>query len=253
MAAGITILPVEGLPEIKPGADLVTLIGDAAAGSVGGIQSGDVVVITHKIISKAEGQVVNLDEVEPSALAAYYATVGDEPHDPRQVEVVLRECVRIVKMDRGVIITETKHGFVCANSGVDASNVPGDNFVSLLPVDPDKSAEEIRAGLARRFDANIAVVVSDSFGRPWRMGITNVAIGVAGLEPFNDYRGQVDPTGYLMKVSLLAIADELASAGELAMGKVKQVPVAVVRGYEWTPGSGKGKDFVMDPTRDLFR
>ncbi len=215
------------------------------------LRSGDVVVVTHKVVSKAEGRLLDLRGVEPSALAKSFAVRHDK--DPRQVEVALRESRRIVRMDRGVIISETRHGFVCANAGVDASNVPGDDTVCLLPLDPDASAARLRDALVETMGFDLAVVVSDSFGRPWRGGITNVAIGVAGMDPLADYRGQNDPHGYSLSASVLAVADELAAAAELVMGKTNRIPVAVVRNYPYTPGPGSGKDLLMPPERDLFR
>jgi coenzyme F420-0:L-glutamate ligase/coenzyme F420-1:gamma-L-glutamate ligase len=194
---------------------------------------------------------VDLRTVEPSALAKDFATRHDK--DPRQIEVVLRESRRVVRMDRGIIISETHHGFVCANAGVDASNVPGSDTVCLLPLDPDASANHLRDALAARIGVDLAIIVSDSFGRPWRHGITNVAIGVAGMEPLADYRGERDPHGYPLTASVLAIADELASAAELVMGKTIGVPVAVVRNYPYKRGGGTGRDLLMEPERDLFR
>ncbi len=187
--SGLEVLPVRGIPEVKPGDDLAGLL----AGAVGeGLRAGDIVVVTHKVVSKAEGRLVDLRSVEPSALAEDFAARYDK--DPRQTEVVLRESRRIVRMDRGIIISETHHGLVCANAGVDASNVPGEDVVCLLPVDPDASAAQLREVLGSASD--VAVIVSDSFGRPWREGITNVAIGVAGMQPLADYRGDTDPHGF---------------------------------------------------------
>ncbi len=194
---------------------------------------------------------MDLRGVEPSALAKGYATRFGK--DPRQIEVVFRESRRIVRMDRGIVISETHHGFVCANAGVDASNVPGEDTVCLLPVDPDASASRLREALAGRLGVEVAVVVSDSFGRAWRHGITDVAIGVAGMDPIADYRGQTDPHGYPMEASVLAVADELAAAAELVMGKTDGIPLAVVRGYPYTPAPGTGKDLLMPPERDMFR
>ncbi len=245
---GLEILPVKGIPEVRPGDDLPALISAAADGL---FRSGDVVVVTHKIVSKAEGRLVDLDTVEPSAFAKGFAARYEK--DPRQIEVVLRESRRIVRMDRGIIISETHHGFVCANAGVDASNVPGDDTVCLLPLDPDASAARLRDTLVSRTGAEIAVVVSDSFGRAWRQGITNVAVGVAGMDPLADYRGETDPHGYPLTASVLAVADELASTAELVMGKTTGIPVAVVRGYPYQRGPGTGKDLLMEPERDLFR
>ena len=246
---GLEILPVEGIPEVRPGADLPALISTASTDGL--LQTGDVVVVTHKIVSKVEGRLVDLNTVEPSAFAKGFAARHEK--DPRQIEVVLRESRRIVRMDRGIIISETHHGFVCANAGVDASNVPGDETVCLLPLDPDASARRLRDSLISRTDSDIAVVVSDSFGRAWRQGITNVAIGVSGMDPLADYRGGTDPHGYPLTASVLAVADELAAAAELVMGKTAGIPVAVVRGYPYPKGPGTGKDLIMEPERDLFR
>ncbi len=242
------MLGIEGFPEVRPGDDLSALISEAARRD---LRSGDVLVVTHKIVSKAEGRLVDLREVEPSALAKGYAARHGK--DPRQIEVVFRESRRIVRMDRGIVISETHHGFVCANAGVDASNVPGDDTVCLLPLDPDASAARLREALADRLGVEVAVVVSDSFGRAWRHGITDVAIGVAGMDPVADYRGERDPYGYPMEASVLAVADELAAAAELVMGKTDRVPLAIVRGYPYTPAPGTGKDLLMPPERDMFR
>jgi coenzyme F420-0:L-glutamate ligase/coenzyme F420-1:gamma-L-glutamate ligase len=210
-----------------------------------------VLVVTHKIMSKAEGRLVDLGSVEPSALAKEYAARWGK--DPRQIEVVLRESRRVVRMDRGVVISETRHGFVCANAGVDASNVPGEDTVCLLPVDPDRSAARLREALLERLGVEVPVVVSDSFGRAWRFGITDIAIGVAGMDPLADYRGRNDPHGYPMEASVLAVADELAAAAELVMGKTDGVPIAIVRGYAYGRGAGTGQDLLMPPERDMFR
>jgi coenzyme F420-0:L-glutamate ligase / coenzyme F420-1:gamma-L-glutamate ligase len=245
---GIVLIPVEGFPEVRPDDDLEALV----AGAVGDtLRSGDVLVVTHKIMSKAEGRLVDLGSVEPSALAKEYAARWGK--DPRRIEVVLRESRRVVRMDRGVVISETRHGFVCANAGVDASNVPGEDTVCLLPVDPDRSAARLRTALRRRLGVEVAVVVSDSFGRAWRFGITDVAIGVSGMDPLADYRGQNDPHGYPMEASVLAVADELAAAAELVMGKTDGVPVAIVRGYAYGRDAGTGQDLLMPPERDMFR
>ena len=249
----LQILPVGDIPEVHPGDDLAALIIRAAGDEM--IEDGDVVVVTHKIVSKAEGRLVDLATVEPSALAKDFAARYDK--DPRQIEVVLRESKRIVRMDRGIIISETHHGFVCANAGVDASNIPGDETVCLLPVDPDASARRLRDALASGIGAdlavNLAVIISDSFGRPWRQGIIDVAIGVAGMEPLADYRGERDQHGLLLGASVLAVADELASAAELVMGKTGGIPVAVVRNYPYERGPGTGRDLLMEPERNLFR
>jgi coenzyme F420-0:L-glutamate ligase/coenzyme F420-1:gamma-L-glutamate ligase len=213
---------------------------------------GDVLVVTQKIVSKAEGQLVDLTTIEPSALAMQWAERYEK--DPRQIEVVLREAVRIVRMERGILIAETRHGFVCANAGVDASNVSPDT-VCLLPEDPDRSAERIRQGITRELGVEVGVIVSDSFGRPWRNGIINVAIGVAGIPALADYRGQTDAAGYSLHVTVLAVADEIAAAAELIMNKLDARPVAIVRGYQFPVAAepGTGRDLVMDSSRDLFR
>jgi coenzyme F420-0:L-glutamate ligase/coenzyme F420-1:gamma-L-glutamate ligase len=245
---GLQILPVEGVPEVRPGDDLAELIVRAERQE---LRSGDILVVTHKIVSKAEGRLVDLRTVEPSALAKGFAARYEK--DPRQFEVVLRESRRIVRMDRGLVISETHHGFVCANAGVDASNVPGDYVVCLLPVDPDASAARLRAALSARTGSDLAVIVSDSFGRTWREGITNVAIGVAGMDPLADYRGETDPHGFPLAASVLAIADELAAAAELVMGKTAGIPVALIRNYPYKPAPGTAHDLLMEPERDLFR
>jgi coenzyme F420-0:L-glutamate ligase/coenzyme F420-1:gamma-L-glutamate ligase len=254
-----TVAPVEmrvygigGLPEIQPHDDVPALIAESIAVSGLGLLPDDVIVVTHKIVSKAEGRLVDLTTVEPSAQAREYAETWGK--DARQVEVVLREARRISRMERGIIIAETTHGFICANAGVDASNVAPET-VCLLPDDPDGSAAEIRSALLRRFGITVGVIVSDSFGRPWRNGIVNVAIGVAGLAPLADYRGQHDAAGYELRASILAVADELAGAAELVMHKLDQRPVALIRGYAppTAAAHGTGKDLVMPPERDLYR
>jgi len=245
---GIELIPVERFPEVRPGDDLDGLIAGAIEDT---LRFGDVLVVTHKIMSKAEGRLVDLRTVEPSALAKGYAARWGK--DPRQIEVVFRESRRVVRMDRGVVISETHHGFVCANAGVDASNVPGEDTVCLLPVDPDASAAKLREALAGRLGVEVPVVVSDSFGRAWRFGITDIAIGVAGMDPLADYRGRNDPHGYPMEASVLAVADEIAAAAELVMGKTDGVPLAIVRGYAYEKGRGTGQDLLMPPERDMFR
>src|SRR5918997_1363587 len=245
---GIELIPVENFPEVRPGDDLDGLVADAVGGV---LRAGDVLVVTHKVMSKAEGRLVDLTTVDPSPLAKEYAARWGK--DPRQIEVVFRESRRIVRMDRGVVISETRHGFVCANAGVDASNVPGAETVCLLPIDPDRSASRLREALHLRLGVEAPVVVSDSFGRAWRFGITDVAIGVSGMDPLADYRGQNDPHGYPMEASVLAVADEVAAAAELVMGKTDGVPVAIVRGYDYGGRAGTGRDLLMPPERDMFR
>jgi coenzyme F420-0:L-glutamate ligase/coenzyme F420-1:gamma-L-glutamate ligase len=252
MSGAIQIIGVDHIPEVRPGDDLVRLIIDGMVQGNTPPLDGDVLVVTQKIVSKAEGQLVDLTTIEPSALAMQWAERYEK--DPRQVEVVLREATRIVRMERGILITETRHGFVCANAGVDASNVSPDT-VCLLPEDPDRSAEEIRQGIKRELGVEIGVIISDSFGRPWRNGIINVAIGVAGIPALADYRGQTDAAGYSLHVTVLAVADEIAAAAELIMNKLDARPVAIVRGYKFPVAAepGTGRDLVMDSSRDLFR
>ena len=246
---------LEGLPEIELGDDLAAIIGDALAATDGllPLTDTDVLVVTQKIVSKAEGAVVDLTEIEPRPEAVAFAQRWDR--DPRQVEVVLRQARRIVRMASGVIITETPHGFVCANDGVDASNVgpASGSIVTLLPVDPDASAVAIRAGIRARFGQDVPVIVSDSFGRPWRWGIVDVAIGVSGLEPLDDLRGSPDADGRIMHSTVRAVADELASAAELALGKSAGRPVALVRGAAFTRGEARIADALIPGDMDLFR
>ena len=251
MTDEIRLLPIRGLPEVRPGDDLGAMILGAMTSAGLSLVDGDVLVVAQKIVSKAEGQLVPLAAVEPSALA--HAFAEEYGKDPRQVEVVLREARRVVRMERGVLIVETRHGFVCANAGVDASNVEGEKVVSLLPPDPDGSAERLRAALAATTGRRVAVIISDTFGRPWREGQTNIAIGVAGMEPLHSYIGQYDPHGYELRVTALCVADELASAAELVMGKIDRVPVAVVRGFPFEAGDRGARSLVRPPERDLFR
>ncbi len=251
----VEVIALAGLPEIEPGDDLGAMIGDAIEGTTGvlPLEVGDVLVVTQKIVSKAEGAVVDLRTITPRPEAVAWAEAWDR--DARQVEVVLREARRIVRMERGVLITETHHGFVCANGGVDASNVgpaTGD-VVTLLPRDPDASAARIRAAIADRFGRDVAVVISDSFGRPWRWGIVDVALGVSGLLPLEDLRGTPDADGRVMHSTVRAVADELASAAELALGKTAGRPVALVRGAHPFPGEGSGREVMIPEANDLFR
>ncbi len=251
MTSRIELVALDGIPEVRPGDDLGSLITDAAAAAGIGLVDADVLVVTQKIVSKAEGRLVELASVEPSALATDWANRWNK--DPRQVEVVLRESASIVRMGPGgLIISRTRHGLICANAGVDVSNVGGGDVASLLPEDPDASAKSVRATVRERTGAAPAVIISDSFGRPWRNGIVNVAIGSAGIEGLVDLRGQPDAAGREMKATILAVADELASAADLAGGKVEQRPVVVVRGYEWRPSEEGASVLIMEPERDLF-
>lgn len=247
----IQVIGIEGIPEVQAGTDLAQLL--LAGIDVTGLAltPGDLLVVTHKIVSKSEGQVIDLTTVKPSSFAQSWSDRWGK--DPRQIEVVLRESARVVRMDRGIIISETRHGFVCANAGVDASNVPGPDHVCLLPVDPDRSAEQLRREISAKCGFEVPIIISDSWGRPWREGIVNVAIGVAGLSPLADYRGRTDPFGMRLQASVLAIADELAAAAELVMGKVDSLPVALIRGYAWQSAAGAGRDLLMARERDMFR
>ena len=247
----ITITGITNIPEIQPGDDLPTLLLTGCEASGITIQQGDILVVTQKIVSKAEGNLVDLRQVEPSPFAQQYAEKWGK--DPRHIEVVLRESVRVVRMDRGLIIAETRHGLVCANAGVDTSNVPDEHILALLPTDPDASAAALRQALVERAGVDVPVIISDSFGRTWRNGIINIAIGVSGLQPLRDYRGEYDPHGYLMSATWIAVADELASAAELAMGKVDSCPAALIRGYAYDAGQGTAQELIMDPSRDMFR
>lgn len=251
MTGRLELIALDGIPEIAPGDDLAATIADAIEGSGMAVTDDDVLVVTQKVVSKAEGRLVDLASVEPSPFARDWA--GRWQKDPRQVELVLRESASIVRMGPGgLIISRTRHGLVCANAGVDVSNVGGGEVASLLPLDPDASARSLRAGLVARLGVAPAVVISDSFGRPWRNGIVNVAIGVAGLEAVRDMRGEPDAAGRPMRATIIAVADELASAADLAGGKVEQRPVVVVRGAAWRRSDAGASVLVMEPERDLF-
>jgi coenzyme F420-0:L-glutamate ligase/coenzyme F420-1:gamma-L-glutamate ligase len=247
----IAVLALPGIPEVRPGDDLVALALEACHGSGLEVEDGDVFVFTQKVVSKSEGRIVALRSIDPSTLARTFAEAHGR--DARIIEVVLRESRRVVRMDRGLLITETRHGFVCANAGVDASNVDEEDAVCLLPEDPDRSAAELRPGLEERAGKRVAVLVTDTFGRPWREGLTNVAIGVSGIEPLDDHRGLDDPRGRKLGVSVIAVADELASAAELVMGKLDRIPVAVVRGYVYAQGISGAASLLRAPEQDLFR
>jgi coenzyme F420-0:L-glutamate ligase/coenzyme F420-1:gamma-L-glutamate ligase len=251
----VRVLALEGIPEVTTGDDLAALIGDAIDRTAGvlPLTEADVLVVTQKIVSKAEGAVVDLTTIQPRPEAIEFAERWDR--DPRQVEVVLQEARRVVRMANGVLITETPHGFVCANGGVDASNVgpASGSIVTLLPVDPDASAAAIRAAIRARFGEHVPVIVSDSFGRPWRWGIVDVAIGISGLLPLDDLRGSPDADGRVMHSTVRAVADELASAAELALGKSAGRPVALVRGAAFTRGEARIADALIPGEMDLFR
>ncbi len=251
MSTELRIIPINKIGEISPQADLGAIIASALQRQQLTLQQGDVLVVTQKIVSKAEERTVRLDEIEPSAFAMQIAQQGNK--DPRHVEVVLRESKRIVRMDHGVLISETQHGFICANVGVDELNVDGANLLTLLPLDADHSAQLLRTRLQQLTGADLAVIISDTWGRPWRNGQVNIAIGIAGMAALADYRGQLDPYGYELQVSVIAVADELAAAAELVMGKVEQVPVALIRGYHYISSEGGIQTLQRDSATDMFR
>jgi coenzyme F420-0:L-glutamate ligase/coenzyme F420-1:gamma-L-glutamate ligase len=243
----LRVIPLQGIPELEEGDDLAVLLVESA-GRTGGVEPGDVLVVAQKAVSKVEGRVLDLATVDPSEHARELA--GDE--DPRRVEVILRESREIVRSRPPLLIVETRHGFVCASAGVDSSNAKGEGTVVLLPVDPDGSAARLRTEIRTHTGVDVGVIVSDSFGRAWRQGTTDVALGVAGLAPLRDLRGERDPAGYVLHATQIAVADEIAGAAELVMGKTDGVPAAVVRGLH-LEGDGCGSDLLMPRERDLFR
>jgi coenzyme F420-0:L-glutamate ligase / coenzyme F420-1:gamma-L-glutamate ligase len=251
MADGIRLIPIRFADEIVPGDDLAEKLAAALRHQKVSLKSGDILVIKHKIVSKAEGQVVRLDTVKPSRAAKLCSRLSGS--DDRVVELALSESKRTVRQNRGVLITETRHGLVCANSGVDVSNVDGGTSAILLPADPDRSASRLRARIRKTLGMGIAVIISDSFGRPWREGLTEVAIGVAGMKPLLDHRGRRDPHGYVLHASAEAVADELACAAGLVCGKLNRTPACIVRGFAYQPGRGAARDLIRPAHSDLFR
>jgi coenzyme F420-0:L-glutamate ligase / coenzyme F420-1:gamma-L-glutamate ligase len=252
----IHLIGLAGIPEIRPGDDLPSLILAALETQGESLRGGDVLVVTSKIVSKAEGRLVALADVQPSPFATAWA--AEHNKDPRHVEVVLRETKRIARMDRGALIAETRHGFVCANAGVDASNTGADGVLVLLPERPDASARRLRDALRERTGVELAVVISDTFGRAWRTGQTNVAIGAAGIAALRGYHGQVDSEGRTLRATSIAVVDQLAGAAELVMHKLHRVPVALIRGYAYSPPPDGQPDegaapLVRAADRDLFR
>ena len=242
------MVPLEGIPELRAGDDLAQALHEAAE-RAGGLADGDVVVVAQKAVSKVEGRVVRLVDVEPSARAVELA--GPDA-DPRHVEVILRESAEVLRSRPPLVIAETRHGFVCASAGVDASNAPEEGTLVLLPLDPDASARGLRDRLATLASVDVGVIVSDSFGRAWRQGTTDVALGVAGLAPLRDLRGTPDAVGYALRTTQIAVADEIAGAAELVLGKANGIPAARVRGVD-ARGDGHGAELVMPRDRDLFR
>ena len=242
----LEIAALSSIPEVRPADDLASLIRAAAVREEQPLDQTTVLAVAQKIVSKAEGAIVDLREIQPSALARSWAEEWNK--DARLIELILAQSRRIVKMDRGVIISETRHGFVCANAGVDQSNVPGGDFATVLPADPDASARQLRASLGCG-----ALIITDTFGRPWREGLVDVAIGVAGLDPLDDLRGHTDRHGRKLSGSIIAVADQLAAAAGLVMRKAAGCPVALIRGFEWQPAEGSARLLLRKPEQDLFR
>jgi coenzyme F420-0:L-glutamate ligase/coenzyme F420-1:gamma-L-glutamate ligase len=247
----VELFAIEGLPDVVPGDDIAELVVLGIRRLGERLEPGDIVVVTQKIVSKAEGRLIRLAEVTPSAFAVRWA--AESGTDPRVAELVLRESRRIVRMDRGILIAETHQGLVCANAGVDLSNVAGGEVATLLPVDPDASARRIRAGLHAIAGVEVPVVISDTFGRPWREGLVNVAIGVAGLVPLRSYVGSRDPQGFSLQATIEALADELGAAAGLVSSKLNRTPAVLVRGILYEAGEGAARDLLRAPERDMFR
>jgi len=251
MSDEIRVIPVRGVGEVRVGDDVAGLLADVFEAQGYQFETGDVLVVTQKIVSKAEDRIVELSTVTPSETALELARINGR--DARQIEVALRETAKIVRMERGILISETRHGFICANAGVDGSNLALATEVSMLPIDSDVSADGIRAAIRERTGAEVAVIISDTFGRPWRQGQTNVAIGVSGMEVVRDYRGETDSAGLVLVVTEIAVVDELASTAELVTGKLDRVPAAVIRGYPFRAGEGRATQLVRPAEFDMFR
>jgi coenzyme F420-0:L-glutamate ligase/coenzyme F420-1:gamma-L-glutamate ligase len=249
--ADVRLIPIKVADEIQPGDSIVEKLLKSMAGRRLRLQSGDILVIKHKIVSKSEGQLVDLATIAPSAESVKWAK--QYGLDARVIELALRESRALIRRKNGVLITETHHGFICANSGVDVSNVDGGLHAILLPEDADRSAANVRRELKKRTGLAIPVIITDSFGRPWREGLTDFAIGIAGLKPLRDDRGLRDPYGYNLKASVEAVADELACAAGLVCGKLNRAPACIVRGFRYESGSGRVKDLLRPPSTDLFR
>jgi coenzyme F420-0:L-glutamate ligase/coenzyme F420-1:gamma-L-glutamate ligase len=245
------VIGVPGLPEVAAGDDLAALISRAARSAGTPVRPQDIIVVAQKVVSKAEGRTVRLSEVTPGAEARRVA--GQSGRDARLMQVILDESKRILRMSRGVLIVETRHGFICANAGVDASNVPGGDVVTLLPEDPDASARAMRDRLAETARVEVAVIVSDSFNRPWREGSVNVALGVAGMRPLLDQRGELDDHGRELRVTVVSLADEVAGAAQIVMGEVRGTPVAIVRGVAYASSNEGSSSLLRQGARDLFR
>ena len=249
--AEVRIIGITGIPEVVAGSDLAAMLMDAANAQASPLQEGDILVVTQKVVSKAEGRVLDASTFVPSAFALSVAKQYDK--DPRLVEAVLQESKRIVRMDRGVMIAESRLGHISANAGVDTSNLKEKGQIALLPEDPDRWCRETKSAIHKRLGFDVAVLMSDTFGRPWREGLTDVAIGLAGMSPVIDYRGQTDPAGLVLRASVLAVADELAGAAELVIGKFSRMPAAIIRGFSYPKGDGRATDLQRAPDKDLFR
>ena len=250
-ALELSLIGLTGLPEIHSGDDLAAMIVEATRSLGLTFLQGDILIVTQKVVSKAEGRVVSLRDVVPSPLASSWAASLNK--DPQLVELILRESKRILRMDRGILIAETQHGVICANAGVDRSNLRDQESATLLPLNPDGSAKAIRDRILALCGVEIAVLISDTFGRPWREGLTNVAIGVSGLLPLKDYSETSDDFGRQLKATIVAVADELAAAAELVMGKTERIPAVLIRGYRYVRGEGRASMLLRPPERDLFR
>jgi coenzyme F420-0:L-glutamate ligase / coenzyme F420-1:gamma-L-glutamate ligase len=247
----LRIIPIAFADEVRPGDSLAVKLLEALSSARRKLKPGDILIVKHKIVSKVEGRLIDLHRIKSSAKSRNWASRC--ALDPRVTELALREGKRIVRMKKGVLITETRHGLVCANSGVDVSNVNGGSHALLLPVDPDRSAAQLHRELKKRLRLSIPVIIADSFGRPWREGLTEAAIGLAGLKPLHDYRGRRDPHGYPLRVTMEAVADELACAAGLVCGKLARTPACIVRGFEYRPSRGSARELIRPASRDLFR
>lgn len=247
----LRVIPVSFADEIQPGDSLAEKLLHAFDYLNLSLRKGDILIVKHKIVSKAEGQLVPLEKIKPSASSRSWARRYNL--DPRVTEVALAESKRVVRRKRGVLITETRHGLICANSGVDVSNVNGGRHALLLPKDPDSSATQLHRAIKKRLKLSIPVIITDSFGRPWREGLTEVAIGVAGMQALHDYRGDRDPHGYPLRVTIEAVADELACAAGLVCGKLARTPACIIRGFRYRPARGRARDLIRPAASDLFR
>jgi len=250
-ATELRAIPITGMGEILPGESVADAIVAALRRQKLKLLPGDILVVKHKIVSKAEARMVVLDRVQPTPAARRWATRYNL--DARVVQLAIEQAKRLVRRKHGVIISETPHGLVCANSGVDVSNVDGGRCAALLPVDPDRSAQEIQRAIRKKLGVSVPVLITDSFGRPWREGLCEVAIGVAGMKPFRDFRGRRDPHGYRLRASLEAVADELACMAGLACGKLSRSPACIIRGFRYQAGRGSARQLIRPKSRDLFR